>query len=692
MEKQKIKKTQTLMDSYSDQASYLADKEYVIHTESPEENLAEILKLAEERLKTHNEKLIKKAFYFALEAHKNQVLPTGEQYSQKLFDVAKIVLTNFRLDDTSLVCALLSEAVIEETGFDIEDIRKEFGATVAEIVEGIDKIRNVEENFVEYLSFLEQYRKILFSLFKDVRIILIKIAERLYTLRTLQFYPEEKQLRVAKEAMEVFVPFTNRFGLRNIKWEMEDLSFKFTDKESFNEIKSKLDGTREEREKYLQNFLQPIKDKLKKDPFLKKNEITWEIAGRAKHIYSIYNKTILRQQPMEKLNDLIAVRVILNTDDENMCFYVYGLIASIYLPVPETFKDYINAQKQNGYQSLHTAVMGPGSKPVEVQIRTMQMHLVSEEGVAAHFKYKRGLVPATSVFENQNAQEWMDSVREIFENSDEENPKELLNSVKNNLFLKEIHVFTPTNKILTFPYGSTPIDFAFAIHSELGYHCVGAKANAKIVPLDYKMQSGDQIEILTSTKQFPNKEWLKFVNTSRAKSQLNRFFKNDDKISYYEGKELWENTLKSKELKLDKKSFDAMLKHFSYSSEREFYISLARLKISTRDILKYLHSRDNGIELQQSNNDNNIFANPNADSYIINLIIKGKDRPALVNDITKLIIKKDDAVLSGVSFDTYNNDFTGTLTIIIKNSKVLNELTQEITLLNGVDTVDWLEK
>ncbi|MCX6147710.1 MAG: HD domain-containing protein [Candidatus Kapabacteria bacterium] len=678
---------------------YLHFETYQRISSEEQKDLDLLLNECKSRLKKHNEKNIKKAYFICLEAHKNQIQANGQPYYKHPLSVAITSIRDFKLDDVSVICSLMCEVLNYSNDFTLDYIKKEFGETVSEIIDGITQIKAIEENYINNMNFLDNFRKILFSLFKDVRIALIKLSERLSLLRVISNSPDEKNIKIAKEVMEVYVPYANRFGLRNIKWEMEDLFFKTTNPIAYEEIREKLDGTREEREEYVSNFLEPIKAHLEKDEMLSKNNVTWELSGRVKHIYSIFNKIIIRQKPMEELYDLIAVRIILDTNDKNLCFYAYGIVADIYPPVPETFKDYINASKQNGYQSIHVAVLGPKQTPVEVQFRTKSMHYTAENGVAAHFNYKPGLVPAHSVFENQHAQEWMNYVKEIFENAEEDNTQELLDSVRQNLFLEEIHVFSPKNQLYTFPKNATPLDFAFNIHSELGYHCVGAKANSKIVPLNYKMQSGDQIEILTSSKQFPNQEWIKWVITSKSKSLIYKFLKQDDKISYFEGLELWEKTIKENNLRYNKKYEKVLLAEFGFSNMKEFIIAFARQKFYVYDIVNFFKKQNNKStfisskkETNRKSLNNSIFANPYASSFNINFIIRGDDRPGLVKDITTLIIGQENTMLNGVSFDSYKGNFLGTISVEIKDANSLSQLIYDINLVENVKTIDWVEK
>ncbi len=485
----------------------------------------------------------------------------------------------------------------------------------------MDKIQHIEE---QNILNSENYRKLLLSLFKDVRIILIKIAETLQNMRDitdavftdLRKLSIEEQIKIAQEAMEIYSPFAHRFGLGNIKGELEDLAFQITNPIQFNEIKEKVHGTRLEREQYINNFVNPIKEALEHDELFKKNRIKFEISGRAKHIYSIYNKIHIRQLPLEKLNDLFAVRVIINSEDIKYCYIAYAIITGIYELVAGTLKNYIANPKKNGYQSLHAALRGPDGSPVELQIRTRQMHLISEKGVASHFNYKRGFLPAQSVLDDENTEEWLNLVRSVFEKVGKGTPDELLESIKKNWHQDEIYVFTPAKEFKIFPKDATPLDFAFAIHSEIGEHCIGAKVNSKIVPLDYKLQSGDQVEIITSQNQMPNMDWLNIVATQRAKNYLQKYFLDQNLKTEEKGQIIWNEFLSKMGFKVSEKKFGKILKSLNYDSKNDFFIELSTSGFNEQMLFDYIKellrnmkkkktkdSIDNNLQLSEKTNE-----------------------------------------------------------------------------------------
>jgi RelA/SpoT family (p)ppGpp synthetase len=540
-------------------------KEEHILGQDVERDLQLLLSECRANLPRVDENLIRKAFYFCVDAHKKDVRASGEPYYTHPLEVARIVIDEIPLDGASVIAALLHD-VVEDTEYSLKDIRAEFGAAVADIVDGATKINDIFKN--NEIKQAENYRKLLLSMVNDVRVILVKFADRLHNMRTLDFVKPEKQQRIARETLEIYAPFAHRFGLGKIKWELEDLAFKYLNREAYDQIKKELSGTRKEREEYIRNFAKPIEERLKE------HDIKFEISGRPKHIYSIYNKMMARGKGFDELYDLFAVRVILDTDDNNDCFLAYGIISEIYTPVPERFKNYISVPKKNGYQSLHTTVIGNDGKRVEVQIRTKEMHEVAEQGVAAHFKYKAETVKNVSWVEDRDLEEWANWVRDVFENAGDEAHEQVLESFKLNLYQDEIYIFTPKGELRIIPKGSTPVDFAFEIHTQVGYRCIGAKVNGKIVPLDYKLHTGDQVEILTSKNQTPNRDWERFVVTHKAKSQIKKFLNEEKRLKQVEGKEIWVRKAKKINLHINEDDLEKVLVSLKFESPAEFYYAI----------------------------------------------------------------------------------------------------------------------
>lgn len=642
--------------------------------------LNDLLELCYEKLPSVNEKLIKKAFILCVDANSDRIRRSGEPSYYHNIEVAKIAINDIHLDDVSVAVALIYNVHTREN-YTIKTIRSEFGQTISSLIEGLDKIRTLENSRTLETNHLENFRKLLLSLSTDVRIILIKLAIRLHNMRTLKYLSFEKQKEVAHETMEVYVPFSNRFGLRNVKWELEDLSFKHTNPKAYQDIKNRLAATRKEREDYIKRFLRPVKKLLSNDDYLNRNNIEYEINGRVKHIYSIFNKMKARGKPMEELFDLVAMRVIIKSNDSNVCFYVYSLIASIYPPIPETFKDYIHAPKKNGYQSIHTALLGPQKKPVELQIRTELMHDYAEEGMAAHFNYKRGLLPAESVFDDANVNAWLDSVKSLFENAGTLSEAELMDSLKKNLFFEEIHVFTPDNEMLTFPIDATPLDFAFEIHSDIGKHCIGAKVNGKPVPLDYRLQSGDQVEVLTSKHHLPEEDWLKMVITPKAKSVINRHLKYVRRKKREEGQSQWEMIIKKESLSLNEMQFKDLYKSMNYSSKGDFFIDITNGILLPDKIMDFIKFKiDHGFSRSRPIIEKDL-------PHTENIIINGEDSDGLISEIILTITRSDNVFVKAVNYENFTNKFEAKITLELPGQLRVKQLFPDIYKLQGINSI-----
>ncbi len=506
---------------------------------------------------------ITKAFHFCILAHGKDLRASGEPFYTHPVEVATIVARELPLDSATIVAALLHD-VVEDTDFTLEDIRAEYGEDVAIIVDGATKITDVFKS--HEITQAESYRKLLLSMVNDVRVIMVKFADRLHNMRTLQFLSKARQERMARETLLIYAPFAHRFGLGSIKWELEDLAFKYLKREAYAEIRNTLNEKREEREKYIRRFSRPIRQRLKD------LEIDFEVSGRAKHLYSIYNKMIKRGKSIDEIYDLFAVRIIIKSNNVHDCFVAYGIVSDIYTPVPERFKNYISMPKKNGYQSLHTTVIGPNGRKVEVQIRTQEMHEVAEKGVAAHFKYKEST--NNTFVEDSELEEWASWVRDVFDNAGDEAPEQLIESFKLNLYQDEIYVFTPNGDLKILPRDATPVDFAYRIHTNIGHHCIGARVNGKIVPLDHKLQSGDQAEILTSKNQTPNREWERFVVTHKAKSHIRRHLNEQKRRSQQKGREMWERKKKKLKLHINNDELEKLVRQIKHDSAGEFFFAL----------------------------------------------------------------------------------------------------------------------
>ena len=710
--------------------------------------LEDLLAECRKNLPSVNEALITKAFEFALEAHKHDLRASGEPYFTHPFEVAMIVAQEFPLDDITVVSTLLHD-VVEDTEFNLDLLAKEFGKEVAEIVDGVTKISGIFRG--QDITKAENYRKMLLSMVKDVRVILVKFADRLHNMRTLEFVSADKQRRIAQETLEIYAPFANRFGLGRVKWELEDLSFKYLNKEAYEELVSKVKGRRKEREAYIKKFSEPIVKKLEE------YNLKFELSGRPKHLYSIYRKMIRRNKPFEEIYDLFAIRIILETNNTNECYTTLGIVNQMYLPVPDRFKDYVSIPKTNNYQSIHTTVVGPEGRLVEVQIRTAKMHEVSERGVAAHWKYKENKSTSEKDLEN-----WVNWIRDIFENAGrDETRKELIEDFKLNLYQDEIYVFTPKGELRRLPINSTPVDFAFEIHSKVGYHCIGAKINGRIIPLDTMLHSGDQVEIITSKNQHPNKNWLKFVQTSKARVAIRKWMNKEDEKIVEAGKDLWEKKIKKLKLAFDVSDTTKITRSLKFENNRQFFKEIAQGNINLDEVLlpKKVHhevEQDNvlafeefakiartdaggilvdgnksgimysyskccnpipgdpiigyitigeGIKIHRKSC-NNLINLSSGDSsklvpvqwpkvedsmFVSGLIIRGEDTPGILNEITHTIVSYKSTNIKSVNISTNESSFDGSVTVYVSNLEHLNTIIERLKKVKGIYKVERFE-
>ena len=534
----------------------------------------ELLAACRKNLKSFDEAMIKKALKLCYDAHKSDRRASGEPYFIHPFEVAMIVATEVPLDDVSIACALLHD-VVEDTAYGIDEIREEFGTEVADIVDGATKISDIFKS--KEITQAESYRKMLISMVSDVRVMLVKFADRLHNMRTIEYISAERQMRMAKETLDVYAPFAHRFGLAKIKWELEDLSFKVLNRQAYDSIKKSLVETRIDRENYISKFIDPIKVSLDAE------KMKYEVVGRPKHIYSIYNKTLKQGTRVEDLYDLFAIRIILDTPNDNDCFSVYGIISSIYTPVPERFKNYISVPKKNGYQSIHTTVIGPGGKMVEVQIRTKKMHEISEKGLAAHWKYKEQVTKTDPEIED-----WVNWVREVFDQHGDDAPKALMESFRLNLYQDEIYVFTPKGDLRILPKGATIVDFAFEIHTQVGMHTIGAKLNGKIVPLHTKLPSGAQVEIITSKNQTPNPDWEQFVVTHKARKHIRNFLNEEQRLQISSGKEQFAKRMTKAKLHVNEDTLMKFISATPMGNLGKFYWAISEQRVDPDEYLQKL--------------------------------------------------------------------------------------------------------
>ncbi|MCK4403648.1 MAG: bifunctional (p)ppGpp synthetase/guanosine-3',5'-bis(diphosphate) 3'-pyrophosphohydrolase [candidate division Zixibacteria bacterium] len=478
--------------------------------------------------------LIRKGYEFSAKAHSGQYRVSRKPYLEHCLEVA-FILAEQHLDSATIAAGLLHD-VVEDTDVTIEKVAEEFGDEIADLVDGVTKIgelkfKSLEEEQVEY------FRKMLLSMAEDIRVIIIKLADRLHNMRTLDSLDKDKQRKIASETREVYAPLAHRFGMARIKWELEDLSLKYLDPEAYDELVRKISARREDREAYIREITEPLKRELEKAG------IGAEIIGRAKHFDSIYRKMKKRQKPFEEIYDLFAIRIIV--DSEGECYHALGMVHTLWMPVADRFRDYIALPKSNRYQSLHTTVIGPRGKMVEIQIRTHEMHRTADYGIAAHWLYKEGRMRPD---ESDKQMTWL---REVLEwQKDLTNPSEFLEYLKIDLFRDDIFVFTPKGELRQLPKGSTPLDFAYAVHSEVGNHCIGAKVDGRMVPLNTVLSSGQEVEVVTSPHQSPSQDWLKIVKTTRARSKIKHWLRQkryEESVSL--GKEIFERELKKQHLR-----------------------------------------------------------------------------------------------------------------------------------------------
>ena len=677
--------------------------------------------------------VLKRAYEFSAQAHKGQYRESGDPYVEHCLEVA-FILAEQHMDSATIAAGLMHD-VVEETDVTIDQIRQEFGEEIAELVDGVTHISGVEFESTEEKQ-VDYYRKMLLSMARDIRVIITKLADRLHNMRTLEALDEKRRKRISQETLDVYAPLAHRFGMSRIKDELEDLCLKHLNPAAYQEIAQKLDLTREEMEQYIHRVTLPLERELKE------NGIKAEISGRAKHFYSIYRKMVSRSKPFDEIDDLIAIRVIVNSDAE--CYQTLGIVHNLWTPVAERFDDYIATPKSNMYRSLHTTVVGPLGKMVEIQIRTFRMHRTAEYGVAAHWLYKEGRK------EPDESDKQMIWLREVLEwQKDLTNPSEFLEYLKIDLFDDDIFVFTPRGDLKQLSRGSTPLDFAYAVHSDVGNRCTGAKVDGKMVPLNTLLKSGDRVEILTSPHQTPSQDWLKTVKTSRARSKIRRWFKQKGyEDSRKLGQEILEKELKKNNVKmLSEQEMDDLAASLNFSDVESLYAAIGSGDTSIKQVLTKLLPRDEekvpiikrvlerargrtGIKIQGLGNLMFRFAQccqplpgeeivgfitkgrgvsihrsdcPNAlqmtvendrkvdvqwdvrkdQSFLVKLEVMLEDRKGLLHDITEAIADADTNI-RGAEIKPSEPPTHGTLLIEVKNLRHLNRAIKKIKRVKGV--------
>ena len=555
------------------------------NTDLEEENKAiareykELLRISYQTLSDEDKKLIRLAFDTAVDAHKNQRRKSGEPYIFHPIAVAKIVASQIGLDAIAIASALLHD-VVEDTDYTIEDMERLFGKTVAHIVEGLTKISSMSrENDISLQA--ENFRKLLLTMNDDVRVILIKIADRLHNMQTMDSMADYKQAKIASETLYIYAPIAHRIGLYNIKTELEDLALKYTDPERYNSILNKMEESKEEQQEYIEAFTKIV------ETSLTQQKIDYYIKGRPKSIYSIYRKMESQGVSFEEVYDKFAIRIIYKSEpaeEKFLAWKIYSIVTDHFRPNPTRLRDWISSPKSTGYEALHITVMGPKGKWVEVQIRSERMHEIAEKGYAAHFKYKHGDQ------KEEGIEMWLNRLQEVFENS-EANAVDFVEDFKLNLYSKEIFVFTPNGEIKSLPKGATPLDFAFYIHTGVGLKTRGAKVNNKLVPLNYVLKSGETVEIITAENVKPTKNWLNYATTAKARSKIKNALKEETKTVAAEGKEILVRKLKQLKITLNEEVMNEMVSYFKTKTSLDIYYQAGTGEISNQMLKDFVSHR-----------------------------------------------------------------------------------------------------
>ena len=704
-------------------------------------------KLNEEQME-----LIKKAFDVAWDAHKDQRRKTGEPYIFHPIAVAKIVAEEIGLGATSIAAALLHD-VIEDSDYTYEDIEKLFGKKIADVVNGLTKISVMNNQNISVQS--ENYRKLLLTLSDDFRVILIKIADRLHNMRTLDSMRPDKQKKIASETVYIYAPMAHRLGLYNIKSELEDLSLKYNMPEIYNEISEKLIVAKEHRESYVQEFIEHVSEKLKEE------KLNFKIKGRAKSISSIYRKMLKQNIPFEEVYDNYAIRVIYKSDFKNekfLAWKIYSIITDLYHSNPARMRDWITQPRSTGYESLHLTILGPDNKWVEVQIRSERMDEIAEKGVAAHYKYKEGFSQNS---DDKNFEQWVVQIREVLDNQQSLSTTELLDSIKLNLYTKEVFIFTPKGDVKILPKGATALDFAFMVHSELGMKCSGAKINGKLQPISYVLKNGDQIDIISSPNQKPKKDWLDFVVTAKARSKIKAVLNSEKNQKVAEGKEIFQRKLRHAKINFTEEELNNIQKYFNLKTSQDLFLKFYEGTLDTSNLKEYLDSKksffggllqrfrkaktefvetpksdldlivfgrneeklsysfakcctvipgdkifgfltiNDGIKVHNENCPNaiNLRANydyrvmlakwVNSERFINNIKIElqGMDRMGIINDVASIISNNMHIDMKGISINSIDGIFIGTISLEVKNKNQLDDLLKQLAQIEGIKKV-----
>lgn len=705
-----------------------------------------LLKISYQDLNENDVELIRNALDVAIDAHKDQYRKSGEPYIFHPLAVAKIAAEKIGLDSIGIASALLHD-VVEDSKYSIEDIESRFGETIAKIVSGLTKISKLKKDKILSIQ-AENFRKMLLTLNDDVRVILIKIADRLHNMQTMNFMPTEKQTKISSETLYIYAPIAHRIGLYEIKSELEDLSLKYTEPEVYNEIDEELKKSKVDQNLYIRNFSRKISEKLRSQ------DISFVINGRGKSIFSIRNKMINKNISIEEVYDRFAIRIIYNSDKKNeklLAWKIYSIVTDVYRPNPTRLRDWISNPKTNGYEALHTTVVGPNRKWIEVQIRSERMHEIAERGYAAHFKYKQG------DSEESGIEQWLNRLKEVMENQDS-NAIDFVDDFKLNLYSNEIFVFTPEGDLISLSKGATALDFAFAVHTGLGLKTRGTKVNGKIVPLSFVLKSGDQVQVIKSNNSKPTASWLNYVVTSRAKSKIRAALKENKKIIAEEGKEILKRKLKQLKFSFNDNIINKLQVFFNLRTTQDLFYGVGVGNIDNLELKRFAKAQNNRIIkfFRRSSKDKKIEEKISFDQlvfgkdeeklnyklskcckpipgdnvfgfltinegitvhkyncknaismqskfayrvmkakwidslnhdYSSTIEILGIDNHGLLNTITKIISENLNLNMKKSVFTTEGDTFKGEITLTVKHKRILNELIDKLKKIPGVDKV-----
>ncbi|MBD0285235.1 MAG: bifunctional (p)ppGpp synthetase/guanosine-3',5'-bis(diphosphate) 3'-pyrophosphohydrolase [Flavisolibacter sp.] len=711
-----------------------------------------LLRALKSRIKPGDRRLIRLAFEMAAEAHKTMRRKSGEPYILHPLAVSRICVEEIGLGVRSTICSLLHDTV-EDTDISLEDVQREFGNEIARIVDGLTKISTVVD--VNASQQAENFRKILLTLTDDPRVILIKLADRLHNMRTLDSMKGEKQLKISSETVYVYAPLAHRMGLYNIKTELEDLAMKYLEPEAYKEIARKLAETKRERTRFINEFIKPLQEALTAADF------DFEIYGRPKSIHSIWNKMKKKGVAFEEVYDLFAIRVILNSPPEKEkedCWKVYSMITDEYTPLPERLRDWLSNPKSNGYEALHTTVMGPQGRWVEVQIRSKRMNEIAEKGLAAHYKYKEG------GGDDSRFEDWFHQIREVLASQDTDSV-DFLQDFKRSFLAEEIYIYTPKGDVKMLPVSATALDFAFAVHSEVGVRCIGAKVNHKLVPISHKLRSGDQVEIITSSKQKPSEDWLGFVVTAKARTKIKDALKEEKRKVAEEGKYALQRKLESIGAAFNSQNIEELVTFYKLASPLELYYKIAVKNIDLKELkelkvvgdkleiprpeklppkpdhLPYIPKKDTELIIFGESSDKIVYnlANcckpipgddvfgfvttgkgltihrtncPNAAklmanyahrivktkwaknkeiSFLTGLKIIGLDDVGVVSKITHLISAEMKININAITIEANEGLFEGNIKLYVKDKEELDKLVQGLLQLKGIQKVERYE-